>query len=221
MQRRRTHTNTVAVSTKINRDAHVMLKAIAEKHGLKIYNLLQVIIDAYLQYLGTGRHVTNETERIVNAFANFNVAKDAFFMCSQDAPSKPKNLNACIAFVEQKGKSTTQPMLIYTKKDGKGNTSTFESVATDAILQTYLRSIAPDAIGELSTIKEENGLLSLTDALKFAIHEQATAKQYDMMADIEELFADNSRADNGQVFSFEDCAKQYVRHNSKQLAYMQ
>lgn len=218
MQKSRTHTNTIAVATKINREAHAVLKAIAEKHGLKIYNLLQVVIDAYIRYLGKGQSITEETETLVNAFANIQAAKDSFTMCGNER--KQKAVNACIAFVKQEGKPEPQPLLIYAKKDGKGNTATYESMESDAMLKTYLRTIDKDAIKELARIKEENGLLSLTDALKYAIHEQAAPEQYDMMADIEELFADNSRAENGKVFSFEDCASQYVRHNNKQLAYM-
>lgn len=212
--------NTVAIATKINRHSKILLDAIAKKHGLKIYNLLQVVINAYLRSLAPGQLVTNETTQVINTFANFNVSKDAFLMCRPDKHHSPRTVNACIAFVGQKSKSTVQPMLIYTKKDKNGNTAIYESMADDTILKTYLRSVDPEAIKKLWEIKEENNLLSLTDALKFAIHEKATPEQYDMAADIEEMFADNNRAEDGTPISFEDCAGKYVRHNSRYLSCM-
>lgn len=208
------NTHAVTIATKVNRNSYTMLKAIADNSGLKVYRLLQTIVDAYLRYLSKGQIITADLEKVVKGFANFQLTKDSFAYCSTNTKREVK---ACIAFVGVKGQPQPRPVLIYTKRDKEGNVSVFENVADDAVLQTFLRAFAPELMPELCEIAEANNLLSMSDALKFAVHEQTAPARYDITADIESLFADNNRDENGRVIDYEDCARQYVRHNHKSV----
>lgn len=209
---------TVTIATKINRQSKAMLDAIAEKAGLKVYNLLQTVIDAYLRYCSNGQAITPHLENLINGFADFQVTKDSFALCAPDNAHKAKSVRKCIAFVEQAGKPQARPVLLYSKTDAKGNAHTFETMADDAILQTFLLAFAPKLVADLREIRSANNLLSLADALKFAIREQTEPTKYDITADIESLFADNNRDENGRVIDYEDSAQQYVRHNNKSVS---
>lgn len=210
----------VTIATKINHQSKVMLDAIAENAGLKVYNLLQTVIDAYLRYCSNGQAITPHLENLINGFADFRVTKDSFALCAPDNTRKAKSIRKCIAFVEQAGKPQARPILLYSKTDTKGNAQTYETMADDAILQTFLLAFAPKLVSDLRKIQSTNNLLSLTDALKFAIREQTEPTQYDITAEIESLFADNNRDESGRIIDYEDNASQYVRHHSKSVTYI-
>lgn len=212
--------DTVTIATKINRHSKVMLDAIAKNAGLKVYNLLQTVIDAYLRYCSNGQIITAQLENIVNGFADFQVAKDSFALCAPDNPRRAKSMHKCIVFVEQEGKPQARPVLLYSKPDARGNAQTFECIADDAILQTFLLAFAPKLVADLREIQSANNLLSLADALKFAIREQTEPKEYNITADIASLFSDNNRDEHGRTIDIETRAGKNVRHACKSVAAM-
>lgn len=208
----------VTIATKINGNSYAILKTIADNSGLKVYKLLQTIVDAYLRYLAKEQIITDNLEKVIKGFANFQLTKDSFAYCSTNTK---REIKSCIAFIEANGKPQPRPVLIHTKKDKNGNVSVFESIADDAILRAFLLAFAPELIPELREIKEANELLSMADALKFAVHEQTAPTQYDITADIESLFADNDRTEDGKKIDFDGTVGKYVRHRFNSMACME
>ena len=204
---------TATVGAKIRGNEKEMLKAIAASCGLTPSDMLHCVINSYFRYLSPDTIITPQMELLVNNFADFRIAKDSFVIFDGNTKKK-RSLKSAIVFVKQKGKPQAQPVLLYQKNNEKGETQTFESINNDRLLLAFLHAFAPKVLPDLREIQTANNLLSLTDALKFAVREQTAPTRYEISItnEIESLFADNSRGENGKVIDYDDISSKYIRH---------
>ena len=198
--------DTKTVATKINRESYSLFSSIAKKANLTVYTLLQVVIDCYLRYVSDEVEITDSMDKIVNGFANFSIAKDSFCICASESNQE---LQSFIAFIQKKGSNFPQAVL-FKKKDEE---SVSKCYRYDDMLILFLSSISPSLITALSEIKAKENLLSLTDAMKFAINEQTNPTKIDISTEIKGFFSDNSRSEYGKRIDYSECGS-YKRINN-------
>lgn len=190
--------NYKVIATKIDWNVYLQLKLIADRTGLKVYNLLQTVADAYIKYLSTDTYITESIRTVVNAFARFRFQKDSFTLLE---PNDSKfHFTKCIAFIGKHGKLYEQAVLL--RVPGKDEQDIIMNMNNDEMLESLLLTIDPNLVDKLSTIKQDNRLLSLTDALRYAIDEATPGMRDSIEEDVAELFKDNNRSEYGSEIDY-------------------
>ena len=202
------------VATKISNESLLVLKSIAKKSGLTLYNMLQVIIESYLKYFSKETYISESLNKLLNGFADFRLAKDSFMFCSYPDISETNSfeIDGCITFIKKTSKIQPRCMLIRKGKNKENEDILLQSINDDAILNSFLYSFSPELIKHLRDIQHRYSLPSMTDALKFAVKEQTTPTRYEITTDINSIFDDNMRVDNGKQVDYEVIGF-YKRHN--------
>lgn len=186
------------IATKVDWNIYLQLKFIADRTGLKVYNLLQTVADAYIKYLSTDTYITESIRTIVNAFARFRFQKDTFTLIE---PNDSKfHFTKCIAFIGKHGKRYEQAVLLRVPE--KDEQDIIMNRNNDEMLESLLQTIDPNLVASLLTIKQSNSLISLTDTLRYVI-DAATPGMTDSIAeDVAELFSDNRRSEYGSEIDY-------------------
>lgn len=185
------------IATKIDYNVYLQFKFIADRAGLKVYNLMQTIIDAYIKYLSTDTYITESIRTIVNAFTRFRFQKDTFTLLE---PNDGKfQFTKCIAFIGKHGKRYEQAVLL--RVPGKNEQDIVMNRNNDEMLESLLSTIDPNLVDKLAVIRQDNNLVSLTDTLRFALDAAmpGTANHLDdeVAELVAEIFSDNSRDEYG------------------------
>lgn len=184
----------VPIATKIHIEAYAQLQKIAQKTGLKVYNMLQYVIECYLRYYSEDEPITDNMQKVVDGFANFRTLKESFLFCQ---PMPMFYADSCLFFMKNKNKPQMQPILIK-----KANDEYLQTINKDEILKVFLLSFMPEVLTDLQDLKDRHNMLSLADAVLFAIKEQTDPKRYDITAEIKELFSDNANSFDSRNLDF-------------------
>lgn len=197
------------IATKIDSQSYTMLKAIADKSGLKTYKLLQLVVNAYMRYFAKESLITESIKSVVSSFLNLTDLKESFAICSYT--DKQLRFSKCIALIEKKGCKQKQAVLLHTPEDGESGVKM--NVNSDDILQEFISSIDYRLLDQLQAIKADNELNSLTDALRYAINSQTNKERDDEVSEyVKSLFADNERSEYGKEINYGDAGKYKRRH---------
>lgn len=201
------------VATKIDLQSYAMLQAIADKSGLKPYKLLQLVVNAYMRYFAKESLITDSIKSVVSSFFNLTDLKESFALCHFS------NINLtfskCIALIEKNGCKQKQAILLRTPE--KGESGVMVNMNSDDILQAFISSIDYRLLNQLQTIKADNKLHSLTDALRYAINSQTDKEEDDDVSEfVRSLFADNERSEYGEEINYNN-AGIYKRKHRKTL----
>lgn len=192
--------NYKVIATKIDWNVYLQLKLIADRTGLKVYNLLQTVADAYIKYLSTDTYITESIRTIVNAFARFRFQKDSFTLLEPNDSNF--HFTKCIAFIGKHGKRYEQAVML--RVPGKDEQDIIMNRNNDEMLESLLQTIDPNLVDSLSAIKQNNSLLSLTDALRHAIDEATPGMRDSIAEDVAELFSDNRRSEYGSEIDYSE-----------------
>ena len=170
------------INTKINPRAHAQMRAIAERANIKVYALLQIVVDCYIKTFCEREPINDYMREILCKFIDMDRAKNGFSLI---APTlRNLSMSKCLAIVSQAKK--TIPEIVLIEKDGDSIT---QNINSDAILTEFLRAFSPKILRGLQMIKEREQMHNLTDALHFAINEIAQPKD-PLHSEIEQLFTD-------------------------------
>ena len=173
------------LNTKVNARAYVQLLAIAKAANITIYNLLQVILDAFLKTFATDDVQSDYVKKVVRDFLDVQKAKDGFCLCAPQTTKNELQASKCLVFVEKKDKKLPEVLLVRSGADDLtliGN--------EDAILTEFLQAFSPSTLSLLERIKDEEKQRTLTGALKYAVAE-ATPHAETISDEVRSLFAEN------------------------------
>lgn len=186
------------IATKVDSEVYMQFKLIADRSGLKVYKLLQTVVDAYIKYLSTDTYITESIRTIVNVFARFRFQKDSFSLLEPNR--RELHFTKCIAFIGKHGKRYEQAILLRVPEDDEQDI--IMNMNSDEMLESLLSTIDPDIVEQLKAIKHRNELLSLTDAIRYAISEATPGMRDSIREDIANLFSDNRRCECGSEIDY-------------------
>jgi len=204
------------IATKVNHETYVLFKFVAFKTGVKIYNLLQTIIESYVRYFSGETVISDDIKRVLTSFGRLSLSKYKFVL-SSDAYRKDWYFSHCIAFIGSKRRGfegNEEAILLRAPREGEKDI--FMNRNNDAILEALFRSLDPDILRNLQTVKKEKELPSLLDALRFASSETANDETDIFEREINELFSDNERSEYGVTPDFTP----YKRRNKRNIELM-
>lgn len=187
------------IATKVNEETYRLFNWISDKTGVTVYNLLQTVIEAYVRYFSSETQITEDLKRVISCFGRLSLSKKGFTL--GDPSASRWKFTRCVAFIgreERKGKFNEHEEAVLIRAPRKGEPDFVMNQNNDAILEAVLMSLDPDVIRNLQTVKKDNGLPSLLDALRFASSETANDQTDIFEREINELFSDNERGDFGQ-----------------------
>lgn len=170
------------INTKISPRAHAQMRAIAERANIKVYALLQIVVDCYIKTFCEREPINDYMREILCKFIDMDRAKNGFSLIAPIL--RNLSMSKCLAIVSQDKK--TIPEIVLIEKDGDSIT---QNINSDAILTEFLRAFSPKILRGLQMIKEREQMHNLTDALHFAINEIAQPKD-PLHSEIEQLFTD-------------------------------
>ena len=170
------------INTKISPRAHAQMRAIAERANIKVYALLQIVVDCYIKTFCEREPINDYMREILCKFIDMDRAKNGFSLIAPNL--RNLSMSKCLAIVSQAKK--TIPEIVLIEKDGDSIT---QNINSDAILTEFLRAFSPKILRGLQMIKEREQMHNLTDALHFAINEIAQPKD-PLHSEIEQLFTD-------------------------------
>ena len=170
------------IATKVTKRAYIQLKAIAERANIKVYALLQIVIDCYIKTFCEKEPINDYMREILCKFIDIDRAKTGFSLIAPIL--RNLSITKCLAIVSQAKK--TIPEIVLIEKDGDSIT---QNINKDAILTEFLQAFSPKILRDLQMIQEREQMHNLTDALHFAINEIAQPKD-PLHSEIEQLFTD-------------------------------
>ena len=193
------------IGTKISPLAFEQINAIADRAHVSVYSLLQVVIDCYIKVFCECVPISEYMQEILYKFTDFDRAKNGFSFVS--ATLRNLSMSKCLAIVSAPKKQI--PEIVLLEKEGENIT---ENRNSDQILTEFLQAFSPKVLRGIQTIMRNEKAHNLTDALIYAVNE-AIAPEETLHDEINELFADNERAENGKS------AKDYTRYKSTRNNY--
>ena len=173
------------IGTKVSPEAWRALNVVAESLDVKIYNLLQVVLNAFLKTFATDDVQSDYVKKVVRDFLDVQKAKDGFCLCAPQTTKNELQASKCLVFVEKKDKKLPEVLLVRSGADDLtliGN--------EDAILTEFLQAFSPSTLSLLKRIKDEEKQRTLTGALKYAVAE-ATPHAETISDEVRSLFAEN------------------------------
>lgn len=195
------------VNTKINLSSFILFNSIVKKRGISFYSVLKVIVDCLIKCLSPECRLDDHTKKILKTFCNIRFLRDRFTL--SDPVLNDVTCNKCIMLVEKPQTKYEEPILIRNPKQGEKGV--IYSRNEDDILRALLHSIAPEGIKQLEAIKDDNDLLSLSQALKYAIGE-VSGNAISIEEEIMELFSDNERSEFGKKIEYDEIGKYKRKH---------
>lgn len=187
------------IATKVNEETYRLFNWISGKTGVTAYNLLQTVIEAYIRYFSSETQITEDLKRVISCFGRLRLSKKGFTLVEPNATRW--KFTRCVAFIgkeQRKGKFHEHEEAVLIRAPREGEDDFVMNQNNDAILEAVLMSLDPDVIRNLQTVKEDNGLPSLLDALRFASSETANDQTDIFECEINELFSDNKRVGFGK-----------------------
>ena len=197
------------IGTKISPHAFEQINAIASRAHVSVYSLLQVVIDCYIKVFCCSEPISDYMREVLYKFTDFDRAKRGFSFVS--ATLRNLSMSKCLAIVSAPKKEI--PEIVLLEKEGENIT---ENRNSDQILTEFLQAFSPKVLRGLQTIMRKEKAHNLADALIYAVNE-AIAPEETLHDEINALFLDNERAENGK------CATDYrgyksTRNNYKEYA---
>ena len=197
------------IGTKISPHAFEQINAIASRAHVSVYSLLQVVIDCYIKVFCCSEPISDYMREVLYKFTDFDRAKKGFSFVSHTL--RNLSMSKCLAIVSAPKKEI--PEIVLLEKEGENIT---ENRNSDQILTEFLQAFSPKVLRGLQTIMRKEKAHNLADALIYAVNE-AIAPEETLHDEINALFLDNERAENGK------CATDYrgyksTRNNYKEYA---
>ena len=170
------------INTKISPRAFAQMRAIAERANIKVYKLLQIVVDCYIKTFCESEPINDYMREILCKFIDIDRAKNGFSLIAPTLQNL--NMSKCFAIVS-KAKSTI-PEIVLIEKEGDSIT---QNINSDTILTEFLQAFSPKILHYLQKIKNSERMHNLTDALFYATQEIACPKD-PLHNEIEQLFTD-------------------------------
>ena len=184
------------IATKISRADKQKLCRIADGFQMSFYELLQSLLLALVRYFDHDSPISDESETMLNAFANIMQATDGSFSPLAIRGHEMQRVESAILFVQRK--DGEQPQTIAVGKDEAGRLT--ESYNTDQMLADYLRATDPKILRVLENERKRLDLFSIGHTLHLLIMQSRPEPTDTMSEEINALF-DDVRIPTGQAIN--------------------
>ena len=112
------------------------MRAIAERANIKVYKLLQIVVDCYIKTFCESEPINDYMREILCKFIDIDRAKNGFSLIAPTLQNL--NMSKCFAIVS-KAKSTI-PEIVLIEKEGDSIT---QNINSDTILTEFLQAFSP------------------------------------------------------------------------------
>lgn len=174
------------VATKISPTDRQKLCTIAEGLNLTFYELLQSLLLAIVRYFDKDCPISDELEKMMNAFFNVIQTTTGSFNPIRLKNRKLQTVKSAILFVQRK--DGQQPQTIAIGKDEQGRLT--ETYNTDKMLADYLQATDPNILHLLEEHSKRMEFFSISHTLHHLILQHSQQPTDTISEEINTLFND-------------------------------
>ena len=176
------------LGTKVSPEFHKLFRRICHKKGLKTYDAIQMMAEAFVRYTDDQHNLSEEMERLMMLFEHMQGWRNAFNLA--DA-TPDKDITEAIYLLTAKGKKGARAVMVHRPYIGNWT----ETVNVQVILERVIKVLMPERYRRLSALAidmECNSIMELLDSLLTRHSNEADEKEF------RKDFEDCRRGDFGQ-----------------------
>lgn len=151
----------VMLGTKVRRDFAENFNLICKRKGIKVYNAIQMIVEAFVRYTDDRHNLSVEMERLMSVFEHMDGWKDAFNLAD---PTPDRDIQEALYFVTGTGRKGAKGVLVHRPFFGNWT----ETVNIQYIIERVLEVMSPERYRRLRALAVEmdcNSILDLLDEM--------------------------------------------------------
>lgn len=190
------------LGTKVSPEFHKLFRRICHKKGLKTYEAIQMMAEAFVRYTDDQHNLSEEMERLMMLFEHMRGWRNAFNLA--DA-TPDKDITEAIYMLTAKGKKGARAVMVHRPYMGDWT----ETVNVQVILERVIEVLMPERYSRLRSLAidfECNSIIELLDVLLTRHSHEADE------AEFRKDFEDCRRGDFGQL---PHEGEPYVKHHHK------
>jgi hypothetical protein len=182
------------IGTKVNVETYRILKTIAKKKHMKVYELLQMCADCLVRYTSDQYNLSPEMEKVMSIFEHMVGWHGAFNFA--DPAAKDKKVEEAVYFLDAKDRTGARAVLV--KRPFMGDWQ--QDVNIQHIVERVLELIVPERYRRLRKLAVEMDCNSILDLLDLLI-DSAVIQSLDL-DEIRKGFEDCQRAENNKTIAY-------------------
>lgn len=179
------------IGTKTSQEFYVTFKRICYKKKLKIYQAIQMMVDAFVRYTDDRHNLSENMERLMSLFEHMEGWKDAFNLADASAD---RQIDEAVYFLTAKDRKGARAILVH--RPFMGNWT--ETVNVQRILERTIEVVMPERYRRLRALAVDMDCNSILELLDHLIDEHS--KDADLR-EMRQQFED-ARADNGKALEY-------------------
>lgn len=179
------------IGTKTSQEFYLTFKHICHHKKLKIYQAIQMMVDAFVRYTDDRHNLSENMERLMSIFEHMEGWKDAFNLADASAD---RQIDEAVYFLTAKDRKGARAILVH--RPFLGNWT--ETVNVQRILERTIEVVMPERYRRLRALAIAEGCNSILDLLDHLIDEHS--KDADLR-EMRQQFED-ARADNGKALEY-------------------
>lgn len=185
------------VATKISPEAYRQLEQLAMKHGMKIYELIQMCADTLLRYMSDAHNLTPKMERAMAVFEHLTGWAGSMNLAE---PTGDKRISEAIYFLTSPKKKGCRAVLVTTPFLGEMN----QTENVQVILERTIELMVPERYRRLRLLAAEHNIQSLLGVIDWLIDYHSTDSDTEEMR---RMFEDALRAENNKPVAYGERTK--------------
>lgn len=191
------------IATKVSPEAAEMLEALAKRHGMNVYTLLQMMCRVLVTMMCEEAPVSEELAKIVRLFEGMSKGKDRFSVIDRTDTAK---VDAAVYFLGANGKAGNEAVMVDKRTDGQ----LAQTYNLQVILEAFLCKALPSFYRRLRAIGVELECGSIYETIDKIIDLQMFDPNEQ---EVHRMFKDNERCEWGG----KRAEAPYVRHNNRDI----
>lgn len=181
------------LSTKVSPRAFKILKRLADKKGLKIYELLQICVDCLVRYTSDQYNLTPELEKVMGIFEHMIGWAGALNIAD---PTVQTTISEATYYLTADGKKGTRA--VHVNRPFFGQWQQDENI--QHILDRTLENLVPERYRRLRLLAVENNCSSILELIDLLIERNGSDTENDRQ--IREGFEDCNRGENNHAVEY-------------------
>lgn len=191
------------IATKVSPEAAEMLEALAKRHGMSVYNLLQMMCRVFVTMMCEEAPVSEELAKIIRLFEGMSKSKERFSIMDRTATPK---VDAAVYLLGANGKTGNEAVMVDKRADGE----LVQTYNLQAILEAFLCKALPSFYRRLRALGVEMECGSIYETIDKIIDLQLVDPNEQ---EVHRMFKDNERCEWGG----KRAEAPYVRHNNRDI----
>jgi hypothetical protein len=185
------------IATKISPEAYRQLEQLARKHGIKLYELLQMCADILIRYMSDAHNLTPEIERAMAIFEHMTGWAGSMNFAE---PTGEKRISEAIYFLTSPKKKGCRAVLITLPFFDKMN----QTENVQIIVERTIELVCPELYRRLRLLAAEHNIQSILDMIYRLIDYHSTDSDTE---EIRKTFEDALRAENNKPVAYGERTK--------------